>query len=135
MGRRTWNLLTAGLASLAFVAAPSTAEPPRDRGKAVIELPVQNVVAAAQPAPRLADYTKGRIEGPVQGVAAASAPARAAAVKAALKANNTGFVNPKVEPGKVAWHRDLAAASVAAGKSGKPILVFHMMGKLDDQFC
>jgi hypothetical protein len=43
--------------------------------------------------------------------------------------------NPKVEPGKVRWHRDFAAACAASGRSKKPVLLFHMLGKLDDQFC
>jgi hypothetical protein len=46
-----------------------------------------------------------------------------------------GFVNPKVEPGKVKWHPDFDTACTAAAKSGKPVLLFQMMGKLDDQFC
>jgi hypothetical protein len=46
-----------------------------------------------------------------------------------------GFVNPNVEPGKVKWHRDFDAACKAAEKSGKPVFLFRMMGKLDDQFC
>jgi hypothetical protein len=45
------------------------------------------------------------------------------------------FVNPKVEPGKVKWHASLADACKASKLSGRPVLVFHMMGKLDDQFC
>jgi hypothetical protein len=45
------------------------------------------------------------------------------------------FVNPKVQPGGVHWHPSLAAASGAARKSGKPVLLFQMMGKLDDRFC
>lgn len=45
------------------------------------------------------------------------------------------FVNPKVEPGKVRWHKDFAAACAAAKKSGKPVLLFQMMGNLDDRFC
>jgi hypothetical protein len=45
------------------------------------------------------------------------------------------FVNPKVQPGKVRWHSDFAAACRAAQKSGKPVLLFQMMGKLDDRFC
>ena len=49
--------------------------------------------------------------------------------------NAKAFANPKVPPGKVKWHSDLAAASTAAKKSGKPVLLFHMMGKLDDLFC
>lgn len=45
------------------------------------------------------------------------------------------FANPKVEPGKVTWHADFAAARAASAASGKPVLLFQMMGKLDDQFC
>jgi hypothetical protein len=56
-----------------------------------------------------------------------------------LVANNTatpdGFANPKVAPGLVRWHASFAAACEAAQKSGKPVLLFQMMGKLDDQFC
>ena len=52
-------------------------------------------------------------------------------------ANGTtpAFVNPKVEPGKVKWHPDFATARAASAESGKPVLLFQMMGKLDDQFC
>jgi hypothetical protein len=68
--------------------------------------------------------TKGYIESPTKTVIAGqSAPAVA------------GTANPQVEPGKVRWHASLAAASTAAQKSGKPILLFQMMGKLDEQFC
>jgi hypothetical protein len=44
-------------------------------------------------------------------------------------------VNPKVRPGKVRWHADFAAACRAAWTSGKPVLLFQMMGNLDDRFC
>ena len=56
---------------------------------------------------------------------------------AAMAANGAtpAFVNPKVEPGKVKWHADFATARAASAKSGKPVLLFQMMGKLDDQFC
>jgi hypothetical protein len=43
--------------------------------------------------------------------------------------------NPTVEPGKVHWHASFADARDAAAKSGKPVLLFHMMGQLDKQFC
>ena len=43
--------------------------------------------------------------------------------------------NPTVKPGLVKWHASLADAKSAAEKSGKPVLVFHMMGQLDKQFC
>jgi hypothetical protein len=45
------------------------------------------------------------------------------------------FVNPKVQPGKVNWHSSWTEACEAAKKSKKPVLLFQMMGKLDDQFC
>lgn len=45
------------------------------------------------------------------------------------------FANPKVTPGKVRWHADFDAACRAAKKSGKPVLLFQMMGNLDEQFC
>ena len=77
--------------------------------------------------PRPGDFGKGRIEFPVKDVLARSV------TEPATKAD--AFVNPKVEPGKVKWHANLAAARKAAAKSGKPVLLFQMMGKLDDQFC
>jgi hypothetical protein len=43
--------------------------------------------------------------------------------------------NPTVTPGLVKWHPTLPAAQAAARQSGKPVLVFHMMGQLDKQFC
>ncbi len=43
--------------------------------------------------------------------------------------------NPRVEPGLVRWHATFADAQAAGQKSGKPVLLFHMMGQLDRQFC
>ena len=43
--------------------------------------------------------------------------------------------NPKVKPGLVKWHANFAKACEASKKSGKPVLLFQLMGKLDDQFC
>ena len=40
----------------------------------------------------------------------------------------------KVSPGKVVWHKNMKRASQAALLSQKPILVFHLMGKLDDRY-
>jgi hypothetical protein len=44
-------------------------------------------------------------------------------------------VNPKVEPGKVRWHKSLEEACQASKKSMKPVLMLHLMGQLDLQFC
>jgi hypothetical protein len=43
--------------------------------------------------------------------------------------------NSVVAPGLVRWHPSFDDACTAAKKSGKPVLVFHMMGQLDKQFC
>jgi hypothetical protein len=43
--------------------------------------------------------------------------------------------NPRVDPGLVRWHATFADAQAAARKSGRPVLLFHMMGRLDRQFC
>ena len=43
--------------------------------------------------------------------------------------------NPQVPPGLVRWHPSFADAQTAAQRSGKPVLLFHMMGHLDRQFC
>jgi hypothetical protein len=77
--------------------------------------------------PKAADRTKKEvIEKPtvaiVTGSSAAAAPKEDAA-------------NPKVKPGDVKWHASFADACKAAQKSGKPVLLFQLMGKLDDQFC
>jgi hypothetical protein len=106
-------------------------QPPqrRDVGKSDIEGPVKHVLASAaapaKPAPAVPTYrTKGVIEKPTKAMLAnaAEAPAR-------------GADNPKVQPGKVRWHAAFADACARSAVSGKPVLLFQMMGKLDDRFC
>jgi hypothetical protein len=43
--------------------------------------------------------------------------------------------NPRVRPGAVRWHTDFEAACRASRTSGKPVLHFQMMGRLDQRFC
>ena len=43
--------------------------------------------------------------------------------------------NPAARPGRVRWHGDFAAACTAARRSGKPVFLFHMLGRLDQRFC
>jgi hypothetical protein len=47
----------------------------------------------------------------------------------------SGADNPAVEPGRVAWHPSFESARAASKASGKPVLLLHMMGRLDRQFC
>lgn len=118
------------------VARPGAAVAVGPGPKMVIERPTKEVLKArsalvvAAPAARpVLDRPKTMgIERPtVRVVKDLSAPANAAPA--------AGFVNPKVEPGKVRWHAAFADASTASARSGKPVLLFQMMGKLDDQFC
>jgi hypothetical protein len=43
--------------------------------------------------------------------------------------------NRKVPPGYVQWHADFQSASSASQKSGKPVLLFQLMGRLDEELC
>ncbi len=42
--------------------------------------------------------------------------------------------NPKVRPGEVNWHPDFETACKAAARSNRPVLLFQMMGNLDERF-
>src|SRR5438105_43252 len=107
------KLISAGLAFLVWTAgvAYSQNKPAGrlDRGKGFVEFGPKAILAKASAQP------------------AAPIPAPASA--------KVDPANPKVEPGKVKWHADFAAACQASAKSGKSVLLFQMMGKLDDQFC
>jgi hypothetical protein len=86
-------------------------------------------VAVNPTTPRAADPpppTKRLVELPTKNLVANATPAASTTVDAA---------NPTVAAGLVKWHPSLADACAAAKKSGKPVLVFHMMGQLDKQFC
>ena len=41
----------------------------------------------------------------------------------------------KVSPGMVSWHSTFNNALKASAASKRPVLVFHLMGNLDDRFC
>jgi len=81
------------------------------------------LIAADTPVP----VGKRVIEAPPKAVVAATAAVPVPPAAA--------FDNPTVEAGKVKWHATLADAQAAAKKSGKPVLLFQMMGYLDKKFC
>jgi hypothetical protein len=89
--------------------------------KARIESPTKKVVTNALMA-------KGSIESPTKSVIAH-------ATTQPTNGANKPTKNPKVAPGTVNWHNNFAAACDAAKRSGKPVLLFQLMGNLDDQFC
>lgn len=44
-------------------------------------------------------------------------------------------MGPKESPGLVSWHKHMGEAGAASARSGKPILLVHVLGNLDDHFC
>ncbi len=52
-----------------------------------------------------------------------------------ISSSGETFVNPRVAPGLVRWHSGFDAARAAARASGKPVFLFQMMGRRDQQFC
>lgn len=122
-----------------------------------------NLPAPAQDAPKMfgggmrdmRDMSKMRVEFPVKGllgkyrepVASEPTPLKSSARKEAapvMPAKTVGSSQKppskqqpadKVEPGKVRWHKAIQTAMDASRQSGKPVLLFQMMGRLDDRFC
>lgn len=60
---------------------------------------------------------------------------RSGARETPAPATSAGASKVPVEPGRVAWRRDRDAAREAARASGRPVLVFQMLGDLDDEYC
>src|SRR5262249_36916010 len=108
MTRKTWIALGSGLASVALLAASVAA------------------LHAQQKLPRV-DRGKSEIEVPTDLLLGTGLNDRKAAARQ--------FDNPKGPPGKVTRHATLTDACAAAKRGGKPVLLFQMMGKLDDKFC
>lgn len=69
------------------------------------------------------DVSKALVELPARRLVVGSAP------------QTRDFVNPKVAPGKITWHPTWEAALAASARSGKPVLLFQLLGKLDQEFC
>lgn len=82
---------------------------------------------------------KGTIEPPLENLLHTSGPASWAKPDIPARPVNASMVEiaptDRVKPGLVAWQPDYAVACRASAKSGKPVLLFQMMGKLDNEFC
>jgi len=89
----------------------------RDLGKYAIESPLKRLVAKRAT--------------PREPKEAQKPPASKPAVQ---RGNSGGFKNPKVQPGNVDWHPDFEKAVKAAAKSRRPVLLFQMIGNLDERF-
>ena len=126
-----------GIAVVALLALPAHAAPPnrQDVGKGgFVEVGAKAMVARTAPIPVRVPAPKPiPVRAPVSApIAKAASPGNSNAPPIAKPENPN---NPTVAPGDVKWHASLAAACNAAKKSGKPVLLFHMLGQLDKQFC
>jgi hypothetical protein len=116
--RKSW---LAGMGCLALLAAAAAGDD-NSRPEPLAQQAVA-VTKVANPAALPRDYSKTAVIEP-----------SALNLVAKGSANSTAD-NPKVAAGKVKWHASFAEACAAASKSGKPVLLFQMMGQLDDLFC
>ena len=81
--------------------------------------PLELVVEDQTPLPR-DDQSKMRVEAPLERLVASG--------------RMEASVNPEVEPGKVHWYDDFETACIASRDSGRPVLLFHLLGELDQRF-
>lgn len=130
-------LLAASAAGMqAFASEPTDAPALRskvfkipDMSKSRIELPVKGLIGDLR-MPVASDSRAKGIEiskAPASRNSARSLDSQKPALKPAP--------SQKVEPGKVRWHKAIQTAMDASAQSGKPVLLFQMMGRLDDRFC
>jgi hypothetical protein len=125
------TLSMCGLFGSAIADGPQAPPPQRARDFSktmVIEKPVKDLVRST---------AKAAVDGTPAGTAAettVSGEAGGATNRAASRTVGLGADRQTVTPGLVRWHRTLADACQAAAQSGKPLLVFHLMGSLDERF-
>ena len=111
-------------------------------------LAATSAVGAEPKRARLLDVSKGRVEAPakdlVKRTAIVDQPKRIVELptKRIVKAADLGTANPqavtpdnpRVSPGKVRWRKDYAEALAVSKKSGRPVLLFQLLGELDHKF-
>lgn len=131
-------ILAGNSAGLAVLASETNEVPPArvfapkfpDVSKSRIELPVKGIIGDLR-MPIASDMKGKRSESVRVPAPQSSAKTLGSSQKSPLKPGS----NQKVEPGKVRWHRAIQTAMEASSQSGKPVLLFQMMGRLDDRFC
>ena len=121
-----------------------------DLGKARIERSTKAVIKESAPTPTREgkarkprhDISKSGIEAAVKKVLEkASAPPKArprseGEISKTSKRNRRGSraENPAHAPGRVKWHENYESALAASKRSGKPVLLFQLLGQLDLTF-
>lgn len=94
--------------SCLFFACPATfAASPPDLRKSIIEVPLKRTIRTSAPSPAMEERV------------------------VSVSADGT----QKCVPGKVRWAKDFEQAKALAKRSGRPVLLFAMLGNLDEKFC
>lgn len=138
----------ASLSGNARLKVPDAAVP-RDAGKMLIEMPVEELIGESSFAlnmpgdPGAADLQPddppkaGDREQFLELLADASATAQASSALPDSRQHLTVEPeqdNPTCSPGLVNWHSNWDAARKASEQSGKPVLLFQLLGQLDQTF-
>ena len=144
---RTWIVLLL----VAAVGGPATqqkSEPSLDAeadfSKMVIEANAERLVRATRVPPEIQraekaaedsrlDRSKIDIESPVESLVKTSRGIETQP-KVVHPKNSATPVAISVKPGLVTWHKDYATAKAASEESGKPILLFQLLGNLGEHF-
>lgn len=120
----------------AIVEKPAVKKP-ADRGKAIIELGAKQLVQLSAEELQAKLTAVANQAKPAVSSSGEPKPANDAAHEKPFAEEQivaSDSENPKVEPGKVNWHVDFAAACEASQQSGKPVLLFQLLGQLDQRF-
>lgn len=121
--------------SMIFVFALGLECAGQEFSKRIIELPVKELIGAKKHLAKLPateteqkfDITKLLIENPVKNLA------KFELMEEQFELMNASE-NQACQPGLVQWHKDLETARAASETSGKPILLFQLLGNLDQRF-
>lgn len=95
---------------------------------------------------RRIDPSKSRIESPVKNLLNGKRPTPLPKVKTPPQKRDSNSqkpkemkeptvdTNPLVRPGLISWHPNIPRATEASHRSGKPVLIFYLLGQLDREF-
>ncbi|MFT7620457.1 MAG: hypothetical protein ACI97A_004114 [Planctomycetota bacterium] len=119
---------------------------PHDFGKSLIEAPLIKSISGPtnrahiqkRHSTSVLDLSKRRIEAPVESLIkrGRKTPTPTPKKRRSLDKSRSSLNhdNPKVKPGLVDWHGDMKSALSASQSSGKPILIFYLLGELDREY-
>ena len=130
---------------------PEIEEVRGDIGKSIIEMPVEDLLVVDQHTTEgetinLIDLGKKRVEEPTEAVVDVSKRKIEITAEGFLESpaertlDSAGNVqpvdddHPSCQPGLVNWHDSFESACIASRQSGKPVMLFQLLGQLDQRF-